>query len=452
VLPAVVSIQSKSVPKVSRRNRPQMPGGEEGQEMVPDQFRRFFEQLQKQQEQQDESPRFSFGSGFLVDPSGVIVTNYHVVDGADQVEVTLMDGRSFTSHDIHSDRKTDLAIVRIHAKGPLPYLHMGNSDEMQIGDRVLAVGAPFGLTGTVTAGIVSAKGRSLNLNMYEDFIQTDAAINPGNSGGPLVNLEGHVIGINSAIKSRTGGFQGIGMAISSNLVKRVMTDLLHGGVVHRGYLGIKIGVVPADVAQRLGATGDTEAVQVSHVYEDSPAAAAGLKPGDLITAVNGQKVKDSHELQTEVANMPLNKSATLSIIRDGKPMTLTATIREQPANYGLTENTPAQQAPEAGKEPVALDKLGIQATDLTPELAQELGYKESDHGAVITKVNPGSPAEDAGLTRGVLIMKVDKQQVSSAMGLRAAVEKASLTNGILLQVRTRTGDVAFVMVKANSDK
>jgi serine protease Do len=448
VLPAVVSIESKSKPKLSRHSgQRKSPGGDEQGTSPDDLLRRFLEQ----QEQQEESPHFSFGSGFVVDPKGVILTNFHVVDGADQVEVTLMDGRKFTSHDIHSDRKTDLAIVRINAQEPLPYLQMGNSDAMEIGDRVLAVGAPFGLTGSVTSGIVSAKGRNLRLNMYEDFLQTDAAINPGNSGGPLVNLEGQVIGINSAIKSRTGGFQGVGMAISSHLAKNVMQQLLQNGVVHRGYLGVSIAAVPAEVAERLGLNPNESGVAVGRVVEGSPAAKAGIRAGDVITSLNHKSIKDGQQLQTMVAELPLNKPTSLMILRDGKRETLQVTILEQPADYGLAEAAP-QRVPEMGKQPVGLEKLGLEVTDLSPEIADKLGYKDGEQGAVITKVEPGSRAQEAGLTRGLLIVKVDKTAVTSAESLRKAVDKASMEKGVLLQVKTRNGDTTFVMLKASSEK
>src|SRR5216683_7367653 len=257
-LPAVVSIESRVKPKGKPKaeknpERRRVPSDDQ----IPEEFRRFFEEFQQQPFEMPEQqvPTVGFGSGFIVDPKGVILTNYHVVAGADSVEVTLQDGRTtFTSKDIHGDRKTDLAIVRFDPKGhKLPSLELGDSATMEIGDRVLAAGAPFGLTGTVTAGIISAKGRNgLNVNMYEDFLQTDAAINPGNSGGPLINLEGKVIGINSAIRSRTGGFQGVGLAIPSNMAKNIMGQLLSGGSVHRGYLGVAIKNLDPEVAPRLG--------------------------------------------------------------------------------------------------------------------------------------------------------------------------------------------------------
>ncbi len=265
---------------------------------------------------------------------GVVVTNYHVVDGADRVEVTLPDGRRYVSKDIKTDPKSDLAVVRLETKEPLPFLRLGDSDAMEIGDRVLAVGAPFGLTGSVTAGIVSAKSRTLRINMYEDFIQTDAAINPGNSGGPLVNLDGEVIGVNSAIKSKSGGFQGVGLAIASNMVKNVMEQLLTNGAVHRGYLGVQMKEVDSpEVAARLGLD-RPHGVLVTHVYADSPAAKGGLRAGDVIVTVNGKALADSLQLQRVVAGLPLGKPVDMAVVRDGKPTTLRVTIEEQPGDFG----------------------------------------------------------------------------------------------------------------------
>src|SRR5262249_50055526 len=250
VLPAVVSIEAKSKPVQLNNKRPKNPLPNDQQ--VPEEFRKFFEEF-RFGEMPDSSPRYGFGSGFFIDPSGVILTNFHVVDGADQVTVHLQDGRVLNSRNIKVDGRTDLAVVVLDQKGPFPSLELGDSDVMQIGDHVLAVGAPFGLTGTVTHGIVSAKGRDrMNMNMYEDFIQTDAAINPGNSGGPLINLDGKVVGINAAIKSRSGGFQGVGLAIASNLATKVSKALRTEGVVHRGYLGVQIRELDPEVASRLG--------------------------------------------------------------------------------------------------------------------------------------------------------------------------------------------------------
>jgi serine protease Do len=454
VLPAVVSIESMAKPKV-RTNRPaprRQPQLDDSQ--VPEEFRKFFRRFGTEDfDYEAPTPSHSFGSGFLVDPKGAILTNYHVVDGADEVEVQLMDGSKYVTKDIHGDRKTDLAIVRIDAKGKtLPYLELGDSEGMHIGDRVLAVGAPFGLRGTVTAGIVSSKGRNgLNMNMYEDFIQTDAAINPGNSGGPLVNLEGKVIGINAAIKTRTGGFQGVGLAVASNLAKNVMKSLEKDGKVHRGYLGVQIKDLTADVAERLGVPGK-KGVVVREVYEGSPASKAGLKSGDVITEVNGKAVQEGRVLQTIVAGLPLKRAVPVTVVRDGQSKSLHVTIEEQPDSFGTTTR-PVQRSPRGDKEEsFTLDKFGLELGDLTPERANELGYKGARKGAVILRVEPDGPAAAAGLRKGTLIVKVDKKPVASAAAARDAMKNGSLKKGVLLQVQTLEGGMDYVVLRAETVK
>lgn len=452
VLPAVVSIESKVKPKKKEGTARRIPKLDDPS--VPDEFRKFFEEFQKQPFQMpDEVPHTGFGSGFIVDPKGVILTNFHVVDGADQVEITFMDGRKLPSKQIHADRKTDLAIVRVDAKDPLPYLELGDSDQMEIGDRVLAVGAPFGLAGSVTSGIISGKGRSgLSMNLYEDFLQTDAAINPGNSGGPLINLDGKVIGINAAIKTRSGGFQGVGLAIASNLAKNVMTQLLTTGVVHRGYLGVQIQNLTPELADRLGLAGK-HGVIVGQVFDGSPAGKGGVQSGDVITAVAGKSIKDGRELQRVVAGLPLKKPAEFTIVRDGKTQTVQVTIEEQPQDFGLVRN-PGIRTPKRSEseDSVSLDKVGLQVTDLTSDMAEQLGFKAKAAGALITKVESDSPAEDAGLTRGLLITKVDKQPVHSAKDLKNYMDKAPLDKGVLLQVQTRQGETTYILLKAAATK
>ena len=441
IVPAVVSIESRVAAKPQadrlRRPAPQLPQG------VPEEFRRFFEGMEEGPSR--PAPQVGFGSGFVIDPAGVILTNNHVVDGAESVEVELQDGRKFTTTDIHRDPKTDLAVVRVKADKPLPHLDLGDSDAMEVGDHVLAVGAPFGLTGSVTEGIVSAKSRNnLRMNQYEDFIQTDAAINPGNSGGPLVNLEGKVIGINSAIKTRTGGFQGVGLAISSNLAKDVSHQLLTTGAVRRGYLGVGIKVPDAEVAARLGVKPD-DGVLVTKVYENSPAAKAGLEAGDVITAVGGQPVKDSGTLPRLVLKLPIGKPVDLTVVRDGKPVTKAVTIEEQPADYGL-ERTRPQAVPRRPRAD-SVDVAGLSVTDLTPEAAARLGFPTDAKGALIVGVDQDSPAAQAGLSRGLLITKVDKTPVASAKELQEAVAKAPAEKGALLQVTRPTGESDFVVLK-----
>jgi serine protease Do len=447
VLPAVVSLQTRSKPAARPGAQPRRPLPFDD-EQLPEEFRRFFEEFGRTPSDA-EPPRSGFGSGFVVDPAGIILTNYHVVEGADEVTVVFQDGRKFVSKDIKADPKTDLAIVRIATNDKLPYLELGDSDAMEIGDRVLAVGAPFGLTGSVTSGIVSSKGRSLRLNMYEDFLQTDAAINPGNSGGPLVNLDGKVVGINSAIKTRNGGFQGVGMAIASNLAKHVMQQLVKEGVVRRGYLGVGIqDIIDRDLAARLGVEKDG-GVLVTQVYDKAPGGKAGLKEGDVITALAGRPIREGRELQLTVAGLPLGKPVDLTIVRDGKPHTLRVTIEEQPSEFGTARGTLPRVVPRRSPDAISLDKIGLEVTDLTPELAERLGYKDAS-GALIVGVASGSLADGAELTRGLLITHVDKQPVKSAAEFRDAVEKASLQKGILLQVRSPRGGSSFVLLKESS--
>ncbi len=439
VLPAVVSIESRTKAAPAERRR-RAPLNEE----VPEEFRRFFEF------DGDDAlePRGGFGSGFIADAKGVIMTNFHVVDGASQVVVQLSDGRKFTSKDVKSDPKTDLAIIRIEAPAALPFLELGDSDAMEIGDRVLAVGAPFGLTGTVTHGIISAKDRSLHLNMYEDFLQTDAAINPGNSGGPLVNLEGKVIGINAAIKSRCGGWQGVGLAVASNMAKTVMPQLLKDGVVHRGYLGVQIkDVVEPEVAARLGLKEGEAGVLVTRVFEDTPGSKAGLKSGDVITKLAGRPLHNGHQLQTTVARLEVGKAVEVGVLRDGQPKTFQVTVEEQPRQFGTTRVRVPRRL-EREPEGVVIDKIGVEAVDLTPELADNLGYKEQTHGALIAKVDQDSVAADAGLIRGMVITKVDKKAIASAKGLREAIAAGSMDKGVLLQVETPQGGTSYVLLKS----
>jgi serine protease Do len=445
VLPAVVSIEGKTAatavkaPQLRKRTPADNP-------QIPEEFRRFFDEKSFGLDV-DPTPHLGFGSGFLVDPKGVVLTNNHVVDGAAEVVVTLQDGRKFTAKDIKTDPKTDLAIVRFEAKEALPFLELGDSSAMEIGDRVLAVGAPFRMRGTVTAGIVSSKGRNLGMNLYEDFLQTDAAINPGNSGGPLVNLRGEVVGINSAIKSVSGGWQGIGLAVSSNLAKNVMEQLEKNGVVHRGYLGIHIQTLTnRDLAERLGVPKEG-GVLVSEVEEKAPGAKAGLKDGDVITAMNGKPVHDGQELKTLIASLPLGKQVELNIVREGKAETLKATIEEQPMDFGSKDQH--EQAVPRSRNTVGVDKIGVEVSDLTQAQAERFGFRDTS-GALVMKVEENSVASESGLEKGMLIRKVDRKLVKSAAAFKEAVAKALLEKGVLLQVESPDGGTSFVLLKATA--
>jgi serine protease Do len=457
VLPAVVRIEVESAP-ISKAKQPspkQRPRVDDpalrrffDDSQVPEEFRKFFDRLPAPQFQfqfPDEAPHHGLGSGFIVDPKGVILTNHHVVKGAGRVTVRLNDGRQFISKDIKSDPKSDLAVVRIDANGSLPYLEMGDSGSMEIGDRVLAVGAPFGLTGSVTAGIVSAKGRNLHTNMYEDFLQTDAAINPGNSGGPLVNLEGKVIGINTAIKSRSGGSQGVGLAIASNLAKNVMDQLRKDGVVHRGYLGVQVSALEPAVAEHLGVA-NKQGVVVGKVFMGTPAAKASMQDGDIITTLAGKPVTDAANLQRVVAGLPVGRPVEVQVVRDGKSKTLTVTIEEQPREFGTAAGLP--ESPEREQEGISLNKLGVQLKDLTPDMAKQYGYKDMAKGVLIAQVDPDSLAAAADLHGGMLLLRVEQKTVHSAGEARRMLEKAPLEKGVLLQVQSSEDGVRYVVLKA----
>jgi serine protease Do len=441
VLPAVVSVEAKGKVATVKRDGPQRRPRADLPPGFPEEFRKFFEQ--------QPVPRHAFGSGFVIDAKGTVLTNYHVVDGADRVTVTTNDGNKFESSDIKGDKKNDLAVIKLKTNSPLPYLELGDSDAMEIGDRVLAIGAPFGLTGSVTSGIVSAKSRSGltgNRSVYEDYIQTDAAINPGNSGGPLISMDGQVIGINTMIRSESGGFQGVGLAITSSLAKSIVDQLLHGGKVHHGYIGVQVAPLESEVATQLGVkTG----LVVAKVFPDTPAAKAGLKSGDVITSLNGKPVKDGRDLQYVIGRVPVNKPVDVAVVRDGKAQDFQITIAEQPDDFGSVERTRSRVVPgDSESEEISIAKLGINIADLTPELAKEFGFADADtKGVVVVSVVPDGIAGESRLARGMLIQKIDRKSVNSAAEARDLLQKANLQKGILLQIQDAQGNTGYVSLK-----
>jgi serine protease Do len=388
--------------------------------------------------------RSGSGSGVIFDKSGLILTNNHVVEGNGKITVRLHDGREFEAAEVRTDPRTDLAVVRIEADN-LTAAELGDSEKVKVGDWVLALGEPFGLEGTVTAGIISAKGRGLGITARESFLQTDAAINPGNSGGPLVDLDGKVIGINTAISSRTGGYQGVGFAIPVNLAKWVSRQLIDTGNVRRAYLGVVIQPVTQELAKKFGVE-PRSGVLVSDVQANTPGAKAGLKPGDVVVKFNGRPVASPQELQDVVERSKVGEQASMEVIRDGKHLTLEVTPLQQPANFGSGESAPAG-SPE--KESSKFEKLGIEAETLTPEVAKQLGYEGSE-GVVITDVRSGSPADAAGLTSGMLITQANRQTVRNVEDLSKALEKQPLKEGVLMLVRDGNGS-RFVIVEAGEE-
>jgi serine protease Do len=460
VLPAVVMvINTPAVAKHPALRK--QPGDDESQEMpfgfqgAPfgdlfkgnPELRRFFKEMPGLPS--PESPghgAVGAGSGVIVDPSGVVLTNNHVVAGGGQILVRLHDGREFKAFDIKTDPTSDLAVLHIKSKEPLPVAKLGDSGAVDVGDWVLALGEPFGLEGTVTAGIVSAKQRGIGINEHEDYIQTDAAINPGNSGGPLVNLEGEVIGINTAISSNSGGYQGVGFAIPINVAKWVGGELVKYGTVHRAYLGVMIQPVSQSLAEEFNVKVH-QGVLITQVQAKTPAAKAGLKPGDIVTEFAGKPVSNPRELQGMVEMSKVNSSAPLTILRDGKQMTLSVICAERPATLSMAR---AKSEEEPGKaESSRFEKLGIQVEDLTPQVAQQLGI-EAEQGVVITNVRSGGPANLAGLSTGMVIAEADRQPIKSVADFRKVLDSKPLDKGLLMLVRTAEGS-RFVVIRTASE-
>jgi serine protease Do len=347
------------------------------------------------------------GSGVIISRDGYILTNNHVVEGAKEVLVTLDDGRELEAETVGLDPKTDLAVLKIEDGNDLPGAAMGDSDGLRVGDYVMAIGNPFGLSHTVTSGIVSAKDRVIGAGPYDDFIQTDASINPGNSGGPLFNMKGEVVGINTAIVARG---QGIGFAIPVNTAKALIPQLVAHGEVTRGYIGVHIQPLTRELAEAMDLTNRKGAL-VADVLADGPADEAGVERGDVIVSFNGKAVEKSHDLPALVAASPVGETASLKILRNGEP-------RELKVKVGELE---AKTAGLQGKDREEGTRWGLQLQDLTPQIARQLGV-DADQGAVVADVEPGSPAHRASLRRGDVILEVDREPVASAGEAKRAVE------------------------------
>jgi serine protease Do len=392
-------------------------------------------------------PREGLGSGVIIDRKGVILTNNHVVAGADKVTVELADGREFEATEIKTDELTDLAVLRIDVKEPLPAARLGDSGSLEIGDWVLAVGNPFDMDHTVSAGIISGKGRSLRsgkrAGKRAEFLQTDAAINPGNSGGPLVNLNGEVVGINTAIASNTGGYQGIGFAIPANLAKWVSSQLIEGGSVQRAYLGIGIDDTNDKLGQRLG-VGRLKGVLVRALYHNSPAAAAGFQLGDVVVAFAGNPVGNARELQETVERSPIGSRQKVDIVRDGKRTTLKVVVKPLPDGLGLG-SAPSRVRGGPDSSGFISRELGLEVDELTADAARELGSRGSS-GVLITGVAPRGTAYRAGLQQGMLIVEVEQKLVKSVAEFEAALKGRSLSDGVLLKIRTRDG-IQYVLLQ-----
>ena len=359
------------------------------------------------------------GSGFIVDGNGTILTNYHVVDGAQKLSVTLSDGKNYDAKVIGKDQKSDIAVIKIEAGRDLPAAALGDSDRLEVGEWVMAIGNPFGLDHTVTSGIVSAKGRNIGQGPYDNFIQTDASINPGNSGGPLLNLRGEVVGINTAIFSQSGGNIGIGFAIPSNSIKELLPQLRDKGKVVRGFIGVSVQKVTPEIAESLGINPARGAL-VGDLVKGGPAERAGVKTGDVIIEFDRRPIKDSADLPQQVARVAPGAAVQIKVIRDGRETAMPLTIGEMKE----AEVTAAAQEGE----------LGLTVQPLTPQLAETLGL-ERGTGLVISAVKPGSAAEDAGLRPGDVLVEINRRPVKNLADYNREIAGNDKAKSVLFLVR-----------------
>jgi serine protease Do len=442
--PAVVNVSTKSKAEAEHRNfrsprpgpRPG-PGQGPGQGRSPDAFRDFYDRFFGERPNQ-KRPKQGMGSGFVIDKEGHILTNYHVIEGADEIVVMLDDKgneKEYTATLIGSDPKTDIALIKIKREPgdtkEFPFLRLGSSENLEVGEWVVAIGNPFGLSHTVTVGVVSALGRSIGAGPYDEFIQTDASINPGNSGGPLINIEGDVIGINTAIISgNTGGNVGIGFAIPINIAKGILMDLKEKGTVTRGWLGVMIQKITPELAKSFGLS-QSEGALVGDVIPDGPAAKGGVLRGDVITRFNGQEVKDMEDLPKIVAATRPNSVVDVEVIRDGSKKTLSVSIE-------LLKDSQETVVAKA-------DPLGLQVQDITKELAEGLQL-ESVEGVLVSDVTAGDAAGEAGIRRGDVISEMNRAPVKNIQdyqNLLASVQKGS---SVLFLIK-RGGSTIYIAVK-----
>ena len=414
--PAVVNISTTKTIRAGRGGQFRAPFGESPFDRYfwgDDFFERFFGDVPKR-----EFKQRSLGSGFIISHDGYIFTNSHVVEQADKILVKLSTGKEYEAKVIGKDAKTDLALIKIKPGESLPVVEIGDSEKLRVGDWVLAIGNPFGLEQTVTAGIVSAKGRVIGAGPYDNFIQTDASINPGNSGGPLFNMEGKVVGINTAIVAQG---QGIGFAIPINMAKTILPDLKSKGKVTRGWLGVSVQDVTDEIAKNLKLK-DTGGALVSEVFKGDPADKAGLKAGDLITEVNGKKIKDTHELLLTIASFHVGDRIEVKVLRDGQ---------EKSFNIAVTER---KDQPEIASAREFSENFGMTVQDITPEIAQYLGIT-SKSGVIVVDVKDGSPADEVGIQPQDIILQVNKVKISSLKDYLREISKKGAKKSVLLLIK-----------------
>jgi serine protease Do len=446
LLPAVVNI---STTQTIKSDKPGRPGPDVPQFPPGSPFEEFFKDfLDRNKNKPEAAPRraTSLGSGFVIDSSGLVVTNNHVIADADEITVTLQDDTNFKAEVVGRDTKVDLALLRIKPTKPLVSVKFGDSDSTRVGDWVLAIGNPFGLGGTVTAGILSARAREINAGPYDDFLQTDASINRGNSGGPMFNMNGEVIGINTAIYSPSGGSIGIGFAIPSNLARPVVEQLRDFGHVRRGWLGVNIQSVTDEIAESLGLDKPRGAL-IASVRDGGPAQVAGIQPGDVVLTFDGKEVTDMRRLPRIVAETPIDKAVKVTVWRKRKEHTFDVKVGELKEEDQQAALTPSKQQQPA-EPPGTVKTLGLSLANLTPELRERFSLAEDSAGVVVVEVAPDSAASEKGMRAGDVIVEVAQEEVKTPVQITAKIDDAKKAGrkSVLLLV-DRQGDLRFVALK-----
>ena len=450
VTPAVVNVAVTMKAGAADDDETQMADRSQQQQQMEEFMQRFAErfgqqgqpgmpQMKPQQRQAQKAQ--AVGTGFIIDANGWIVTNFHVAGKADSITVTLADGRKLPAKMVGGDEKTDLALIKVESDKPLPYVTFADATKVRVGQPVMAVGNPFGLGGTVTTGIVSARGRDIHSGPFDDYIQTDAAINRGNSGGPLFDMDGHVIGINTAIFSPSGGSVGLGFAIPSSLAEPVVAQLKTNGRVERGLLGVQIQPVTEELAQSMS-LGSEKGALVAQVQPDSPALAAGIKSGDVIKSVDGKNIETIRDLTRMISAVKPGTSVKLDLWRDGKDMSVTAKVGDQ-KEEGAVVKAKADQPDAKKAEPMS---YGVSLAPISPEARQELKLDDSIKGAVVAAVEPGSPADDQGLKAGDVLQQVGKDMVDSPKMAAEKLKEAKKTGKPVLMKIYREGMTRFVAI------
>jgi serine protease Do len=429
--PSVVNISTTKFIRQRRPHSRRQPSPFDDFFGRDDFWERFFGEIPERDLKQQ-----SLGSGFIVDKEGYILTNNHVVGKADDIKVTLADGRSYEAQVKGTDPKTDIALIKIEAENDLPVAGLGDSDALEVGEWVMAIGNPFGLKHTVTVGVVSAKGRTIGTGPYDDFIQTDASINPGNSGGPLINMKGEVVGINTAIIG-----QGIGFAIPVNLARNIMDQLKEKGVVTRGWLGVQIQAVTRELADSLGLK-ETKGALIAGVFKGDPADEAGVKVGDVVVEFDGAVVESDRDLVSRVGNAAVGSRVTVKVIRDGKEVSLEVKLARR--------DDDEDRMAESDDGTVQPFKLGITVQDMTKELAERMG-REEEEGVLVTDVDSGSAADKAGIQRGDIIIELNREEIEKIDDFRAALKKAEKEDKLLFLVQRGQGN-RFIVVTPEKEE